>query len=182
MAGTARCARHPARPAADRCPRCARPRCGADAADAPGGGCAVCRGGAAGQPTSEEEAQPRPAGGLERLVRATLAALAAGFAGGAVAGQYVDAGLFAYLAPFVVGVLCGASAQAAAGGPRRGLTARAVRAAAAAVAVPAVALGFVLEGSRGVLTSATVLPYLAALAGALLWTVPPRERRDGRND
>lgn len=114
---------------------------------------------------------------LERLVRAALAAGGVAVAGGFVASQYVGAELFAYLTPAVLGVLCGAAAQGAARGPRRGSTAAAVRALAGGYAVLGVALGFVLEGSVGVLDGSTLLPYAAAVAGALLWTVPPRAPR-----
>ena len=114
---------------------------------------------------------------LERVVRAALAATGVAVPGGLVAAQYVGAEVFAYLTPAVVGVLCGAAAQAAAAGPRRGRTAVVVRIVAAGYAVLGVALGFVLEGSVDVLDGATLLPYAAAGAGALLWTVPPRTAR-----
>lgn len=161
-----RCAVHPGRPAADRCPVCARPRCAADAA-ARGAGCPACARPAAAVPA-------RPAPPLERLVRGTLAALGAALLGGLVAAQYVGAGLFSYLTPLVVGVLCGASAQAAAGGSRRGATAVRVRAAAAACAVLGAGLGLLLEGSAHPLSAPAAVPAVLAAAGALLWTAPPR--------
>jgi hypothetical protein len=114
---------------------------------------------------------------LERLVRATLAALGASLLGGLVAAQYVGAELFAYLTPFVVGVVCGASAQAAAGGPRRGTTAVRVRAAAAACAVLGVGLALLLEQSSRPLSSAAVVPAALAIAGSVFWTMPPRRAR-----
>jgi hypothetical protein len=167
-----RCAVHPARPAADVCPVCARGRCGpdaADAADAPGGGCLACRG--------ADGVRRHAADPLERLVRAALAATPVALLGGVVAAQYVGAQAFAYLTPAVVGVLCGASAQAAAGGARRGSLALAVRALACLYAVLGVALGFVLEASIGALDGATLLPYVCALVGTVLWTLPPKRPR-----
>jgi hypothetical protein len=118
-----------------------------------------------------------PGGPAERLVRGALAAFGTCLLGGLVAAQYVDAELFAYLTPFVVGVLCGAAAQAAAGGPRRGPTALRVRAVAALLAVLGVGLGLLLEGSHRPLSGAAVVPALLALAGAVLWTAPPRRAR-----
>jgi hypothetical protein len=168
---TARCAVHPGRPAVDACPVCRRPRCGPDATTAPGGGCLACRG----------VARRRFAvSGAERLVRAALAATPVALLGGVVAAQYVGAGLFAYLTPAVVGVLCGAAAQAAAGGPRRGDLALAVRALACLYAVLGVAFGFVLERSVDPLASATLLPYACAVLGVVLWTSPPKVRTGGR--
>ena len=166
---TARCPVHPRRPAVDACPVCGRGRCGPDATQAPSGGCLACRGTAA--PVRVHVAP------FERLVRAALAAIPVALVGGAVAAQYVGAELFAYLTPAVVGVLCGAAAQAAAGGPRRGRTALGVRGLACLYAVLGVALGFVLEESVDPLDPATLLPYACALAGALLWTMPPKDRR-----
>jgi hypothetical protein len=94
-----------------------------------------------------------------------------------VAAQYVGAELFAYLTPFVVGVVCGASAQAAAGGPRRGTTATRVRAVAAGCAVLGVGLGLLLEGSAQPASAALLVPGALAVAGTLLWTTPPRQRK-----
>ncbi|MCW2606442.1 MAG: hypothetical protein JWO60_1135 [Frankiales bacterium] len=165
------CAVHASRPAVDACPVCARGRCGPDADAAPGGGCAVCLG-------STTRLVVRPAARLELLVRSTLAAFAAAVGGGFVVSEYVGAGLFAYVTPFLLGVLAGEAAQRAAGTTRPDVATRAV---AAALAVAGCAVGFRLEGSTG-LASGTVLPsYLAALAGAVLWTAPPKRRvRAGR--
>ena len=160
----ARCAAHPTRPAVDTSPVCGRPRCGADAADGPG--CSLC----AGARSAPARRGPTD---LERLVRAALAATAVALLGGVVSAQYVGAELFAYLTPLVVGVACGAATQAAAGGPRRGRTAQGVRAVAAAYAVLGVALGFVLERSGSALAAGALVPYAAAVLGALLWTLPP---------
>lgn len=164
----ARCAVHPVRPAVDACPVCRRPRCGPDVALAPGGGCLVCEGAA---PRSRSGAS-----GGERLVRAALGVTPVALLGGLVAAQYVGAELFAYLTPAVVGVLCGAAAQAAAGGPRRGDVAVGVRAVACLYAVLGIALGFVLEQSVDPLEPATLVPYACALLGAFLWTLPPKGR------
>lgn len=162
---------HPVRRAVDRCPVCARPRCAADAAEAVGGGCPVCGGRLTGAGTSTAPARP-----AEKVVRAALAGHGVAVLGGVVAAEYVDAQLFAYLTPFVVGVLTGAAAQSAAGGDRRGPDLRWVRAIAMVYAVLGVAYGFVLEKSTDVLEGSTVLPYLAAVAGVVLWTLPPKAR------
>lgn len=164
-----RCAVHPMRPGVDTCPICGRPRCGTDAAQAPGGGCLACRG------TTRDPSVVSP---VERLVRAALGATPVALLGGLVAAQYVGAELFAYLTPAVVGVLCGAAAQAAAGGARHGRVALGVRALACLYAVLGVAVGFVLEQSVDPFESGTLLPYACALAGAVLWTMPPKARRD----
>lgn len=161
----ARCAVHPVRRAVDLCPTCARPRC---AADASGPDCPACG--------SAPPAVVVPVPPLERLVRSALAASGAALLGGAVAAQYVGAELFAYLTPFVVGVLVAGAAQAAGGGPRTGPPAQRVRAVAAAYAVLGVALGFVLERSEGVFAVRSLLPYVAAVVGVVVWTLPPKRR------
>ena len=171
-----RCAVHPVRRAVDACPVCARPRCAADAQAAPGGGCPVCGGAGAAA------ARTRPPGELERLVRAALAGTAVALLGGVVAAQYVGAEVFAYLTPFVVGVLTAAAAQAASGGARTGPTARRVRLVACAYAVLGTALGFALERSEGVLEARSLPPYAAALAGAVLWSLPPKAPRPAEDD
>lgn len=161
------CAAHPARPAVDACPVCGRARCAADAATAPGGGCAACLG-------VPDGAAVRPVDDLERLVRAALGGYAAALAMGLVSSEYVGAGLFAYLTPLVLGVLTGEAAQRAGAAPRRGPLARAVRGVAALLAVLGTGLGFVVEGSAAPLSGEAVLPYVAAVLGALVWTVPPK--------
>jgi len=168
-----RCAVHPSRPAVDACPVCERPRCGADVS-AVAVGCLGCVAESAGAVSTV-----RPAGDVERLVRAALAAYAVSLVGGLVASEYVGATVFAYLGPFVVGVVCGGAATRAAGTEGRGQLGSRVRAVAAAFAVLGIALSFVVEGSLGVLelTSDVYLPYVAAVAGALLWTMPPRSPR-----
>ena len=171
LAPGTRCGVHPVRRAVDRCPACDRPRCAADAEAAPGGGCPACQGVRPGARTTDHEV---PA--LESVVRAALAATAAALLGGVVAAEYVDAQLFAYLTPFVVGVLTGAAAQSAAGAPRTGPAALRVRVVAGTYAVLGVALGFALEQSKDVLEASTLLPYLAAVAGVVLWTLPPKAR------
>lgn len=162
-----RCAVHSVRPAVDSCPVCGRPRCADDAQKAPGGGCQVCRG-------EQGAAASAGAAGLESFVRAALASTAVALMGGVVAAQYVGAAVFAYLTPFVVGVLTGAAAQAAAGLPKTGPGANGVRLIAAVYAVLGVAFGFVLERSEGVLGAGSFLPYLAAVVGVILWTLPPK--------
>ncbi|MGI8537023.1 MAG: hypothetical protein ACR2K2_11110 [Mycobacteriales bacterium] len=159
---------HPVRGAVDRCPVCGRPRCAADAEQASGGGCPVCRGGVGAAPP------PAFVSDVERYIRAALASTAVALLGGVVAAQYVGAAVFAYLTPFVVGVLTGAAAQAAAGGAKTGPAAARIRVLAGLYAVLGVAFGFVLERSEGVLAAASLLPYLAAVAGVVLWTLPAK--------
>lgn len=168
-----RCAVHPSRPAVDACPVCERPRCGVDASR----GAAGCLGCAAAPASPVRPV--RPPGDLERLVRAALSAYAVAMAGGLVASEYVGATVFAYLGPFVVGVVCGGAATRAARTDGRGRLGSRVRAVAAGLAVLGVALGFVVEGSLGVLSVRpdVLLPYAAAVAGAVLWTMPPRARQ-----
>ena len=114
---------------------------------------------------------------IERYVRAALAAYAVALLGGVVAAQYVGAAVFSYLTPFVVGVLTAAAAQAAAGLPRIGSPAALIRLLAGVFAVLGVAYGFVLERSADVLGAASVPPYVAAILGVVLWTLPPSSRR-----
>lgn len=166
-----RCAVHPVRRAVDRCPVCDRPRCAADAALAPGGGCPVCDGAPSGGPAIV------PATPGERFIRAGLAAHITAVLGGVVAAQYVGAELFAYLTPFVVGVLVAAAAQSASGSPRTASSTRTLRLLASGYALLGVALGFVIEQSEGVLATRALLPYVAAVAGVLLWTLPPKRAR-----
>jgi hypothetical protein len=156
------------RRAVDACPVCDRPRCAADAAAAPGGGCPAC-----GGRTSTASGTPAPPA-PEQLVRAALAAQLVAVLGGVVAAQYVGAELFAYLTPFVVGVLTAAAAQASSAAPRTGAPATRLRLVASVYAVLGVGLGFVLEGSEGALDGRSLLPYAAALAGVVLWTLPPK--------
>lgn len=171
-----RCAAHPGRPAVDACPVCRRPRCGADRADASlDGGCTVCR--AVGARREQARAR-RAADNQERLVRAALAANAAAVLMGYVVAQYVQAELFEYLAPMVLGLLCGFAATTAAGNPGPGALAARVRLVCAVYALLGTAFGFVLEGTFGVLSSSSdvLLPYLVAVGAAWLWTTPPKRK------
>lgn len=167
-AGPQRCAAHPGRPAVDACPLCARPRCGADAAAARGGGCEVCRG-AARVPAH------RPAGRRELLVRGVLGANLTAVVWGFVEAEYVQAGVFQYLAPLVLGAFTGGVAMAAAGHPR-GTVGTRLRLAAVGYALLGCAFGFVLEGTFRPLSTASdvLVPYLLAAAGCWLWTLPPK--------
>lgn len=169
LAPGTRCGVHPVRRAVDLCPVCARPRCAADAAEAPGGGCPAC-GGSTGGPVRP------PAPLRERLVRGALAAQGVAVLGGVVAAEYVQAPLFEYLTPFVVGVLTAAGAQAAAGAARSGPDAMRIRLLSVVYALLGVALGFVLEKSTGPFESSTLLPYAASVVGVLIWTLPPKAR------
>lgn len=178
LAAGTRCGVHPVRRAVDRCPVCALARCAADAQAAPGGGCAAC----GGTPVGESREARRRSTPVERLVRAALAAHGVALLGGVVAAQYVGAQLFAYLTPFVVGVLTGAAAQSAAAGPRTGAEALRVRVLAAVYAVLGVALGFALERSQDVAGTSTLLPYAAAVVGVVLWTLPPKARAASQDE
>ena len=109
-------------------------------------------------------------------MRGALAANGVALLGGVVAAQYVGAQLFAYLTPFVVGVLTGAAAQSASGSARTGSEATSIRVLAGVYAVLGVALGFALEKSQDVLGASALLPYAAAVLGVVLWTLPPKAR------
>jgi hypothetical protein len=151
---------------------CGRPRCAADAEQAPGGGCPACQG---VPPTGATPAVP-PAPLLERAVRGALAAYGTALLGGLVAAQYVGAQLFAFLTPFVVGVLTAAAAQSASQAAKSGSDATRLRLLAAVYAVVGVALGFALERSKDALDSSTLVPYAAAVVGVVVWTLPPKTR------
>lgn len=173
-----RCAVHPSRPAIDDCPVCGRPRCGADVASV-ASGCLGCIG-----EGEKQVAAARPPSDLERLVRAALAAYAVALVGGPIGSEYVGATIFEYLGPFVVGMICGGAAIRAARTSGRGRIGQAVRAVAAGIALLGVGFSFVLEKSQDVLSGSpdVLLPYAAAVAGALLWTMPPRARKPSADD
>lgn len=173
-----RCAVHPSRPAIDDCPVCGRPRCGADVASV-ASGCLGC----AGETDAGTDRRPPP-GDVERLVRAALAAYAVALVGGPIGSEYVGATIFEYLGPFVVGMICGGAATRAAHTDGRDRIGRAVRAVAAGIALLGVGLSFLLEKSQDVLSVSpdVLLPYAAAVAGALLWTMPPRARKPSPDD
>jgi hypothetical protein len=166
-----RCAAHPARPGVDACPVCARPRCGADAADAPGGGCAVCLGLRTDAPRYVDPTQ------RELLVRGALAANLMAVIWGFVEAEYVQAGVFQYLAPLVLGAFTGGVAMASAQQPMGAFGTR-LRALAVVYAVLGCAFGFVKEGTFTALSTSTdvLLPYLLAAAACWLWTLPPKAR------
>jgi hypothetical protein len=163
----ARCVAHPSRPAVDRCPTCDRPRCGADG---PGPRCHVCHGLASAPVTP-------PPSDAERVVRGALGAYVLALGGGLITAQYVGSPLFEYLAPAVVGIACGAAATAAAGEPRGPVLQR-VRVVALVYALVAVALGFRLEGTYGLVEPrlAVLAPYAVAALVCWLWTAPPKRR------
>ena len=171
-----RCAVHPARPAVDRCPVCERPRCGADAT---GAGCQAC-----GGVPAVHVPRTAPPTDLERLVRAALAAFGAALLGGVVASEYVGATVFSFVFPFVVGVLSGWAATSAARTDGRDLIGRRVRGVGALYGVLGVGFGFVLEKSLDPVSVdwQVLLPYVCAVAGAVLWTTPPRPRTDRSED
>lgn len=156
-----RCATHPARLAADACPRCDRGRCAADVSRYGERGCPVC-----------VVPEPPPAAGrLERGVRAGLAAVATAYPSGWVAAQYVNVEYMSLLWPLVLGIAVSAAASAAAGPRSRG-DQPVVLAAAAAGALLGTALGFrIFDVPVTPLEPFHVVwgPYVAALVGIGVW-------------
>ena len=166
--GAARCAVHPARPAADDCPVCGRPRCAPDAAAAPGGGCVACQG-------RSDAAGPPPVD-LRALAGAAVAAHLTSIVGGVVCSEYVDVTFFEIVVPAVLGIACGAAAEF---GARRARGWQ-LRALAVLYALLGTALAYVaVPGPGSPFTPlADVVPsYAGAVLGAWLWTAPPRRRR-----
>jgi hypothetical protein len=164
-AAARRCAQHPARPAHDRCPRCNRSRCDADASRYGATGCAAC---------DAALRSPRPAGRLEIAARAGLASFPVVLVGGWIATQYVDDHVFAEVVPGLVGLACGFATNLGVR-PRDRSTNLTIAAISVTAALLAVALGFRLVpgGGQSVLHPFSVVgaPYLCAVAGALLWPV-----------
>ena len=159
-----RCAAHPARPAVDHCAVCDRPRCGADARLAPGGGCLQCGG-------TLERATPKPGfhGELGRLIAATLAALFIAELLAPVVSEYVGAKWFAEITPFLLGMACAIGATAAARTHGQGRIDFVVRGVGAVAAVLGTAFAFrLVPGSLSPFHPAgTVLPpYGCAILGA----------------
>lgn len=173
-APVARCAAHPSRLAVGACPTCGRLRCAADEAGWPGG-CSVCRGAAGARPSRAR----RRAENRELLLRAVLAANATSLAMGYVVAEYVQADLFKWLAPLVLGVLTGLAATSASGNPRDGVLARRVRLASGIYSLLGTAYGFVLEGTFSALSGSgdVLVPYLIAVAAAWAWTTPPKRKK-----
>jgi len=170
-----RCALHPARLAVGNCPRCARPRCGADAASYGERGCGACVATVAAAPGAPY---------AERTVRAGLAAFAVALVGGWIATQYVDVQFFSVVAPGLVGLATGWAASAAAGGPRDARLRRTTLLVAAFAAVLSAGLAFRLEagGGQDPVSSWHEVgpPYLAAIFGTLAWPIvfaPPARKR-----
>lgn len=171
VAPVERCAAHPGRIAVDRCPTCERPRCAPDQLPS---GCTLCRPGQDG-----EVAGGRRAGQPELLVRGVLAAYGTAIAWAYVTAEYVEASWLAYIAPALLGILCGWAALSAAANPRRGALLHRVRVASVVCAVLGVGLGFLLENpyARPPLELDVLLPYPIAAVAAWLWTAPPKPRR-----
>jgi hypothetical protein len=156
-----RCATHPARLAADACPRCARGRCAADVTRFGAAGCAVC---AVTDPV-------RSAGRSEVVLRAALAAIAVAFPTGWVAAQYVNVEYMSLLWPVVTGLAVSAAASGAAG--RRDRSAQpGVLAAAIVGALLGTALGFrIFDTPVTPVQPWDVVwgPYAAAIGGVFIW-------------
>jgi hypothetical protein len=160
-----RCAVHPGLPALDTCPVCARPRCAADSAAAPGGGCLACEG--------RRGRQGPPPLDLRALVGAACLSGLVAVPAGLVASEYVGAGFVGWVVPVFTGIVVSIAAEAGAG-KRRG---RALRLLAAGYSVLAVALG--LGDARASGSPFTPIPrvlalYALAAFGSWLWTAPPR--------
>ncbi|MCU1600253.1 MAG: hypothetical protein JWO22_962 [Frankiales bacterium] len=166
-----RCAAHPGRPAVDTCPVCERSRCGADAAEARGGGCAVCHG------VTESRAHVAPSL-LELRVRGLVAAHLAATLWGFVVAEYVQADLFEYAAPAILGAVVGGATLSASGQPR-GTEGTRTRLVAALYALLGCAFGFVKEGTFTVFSTSTdvLIPYAVAVGACWLWTLPPKTAR-----
>ena len=99
--------------------------------------------------------------------------------GGLVSSEYIGAPYFAYIAPFLVGVLCGAVMLRAAGSTGAGQLGRRVRLLTVVYAVLGVGVGFKLVPGGGsawhpVLEVAPA--YVCAVLGAVLWTWPAKRR------
>jgi hypothetical protein len=168
-----RCAEHPGRPAHDRCPRCDRPRCEADAELFGERCCGACR---------DELNAPAPAGRLELLVRAGLASVPAVFIGAWIATEYVEDHLFSLIAPALIGLAASWAAGFAA--TRGGRPAPLSVVVGAVAAVLGTALGFHLVpgGWQSVLRPLNVVgaPYVCAVLGALAFPIlfgAPKKRR-----
>lgn len=172
-----RCAVHPARPAHDDCPVCARPRCQADAEALKATGCLAC----------VVSARPvAPAGRLELAVRAGLAGIGVAYVGGWIATQYVRVHVMSLVAPAVVGLAASWAVFRAGARLRPSALAWGI---AAVAALLGTALGFVLTpGGQNPLRDWAVIggPYLAALVGValgpLVFGVGPRSRRPDDGD
>ena len=170
-----RCAMHPGRAAVDTCPVCLRSRCGADLLDGKSG-CGSCRGAV---DAALRAAVPAALPGLEPYVRAALAGNLAAVLGGLVTSEYIGAPFFAFVAPFLVGVLCGGAALRSARTDGRGLVGGRIRVIGVGYALLGVGVGFkVVPGGGSAFSPVTsvVLPYLCAAVGAALWTMPPKRR------
>jgi hypothetical protein len=161
-----RCAVHPARPAVDDCPVCGRPRCGADAQAAPGGGCLQCHGVPASGPV-----EPTGERALMQLIAATIASVLLAELLAPVVSEYVGSKGFAEITPFLLGIACASLAATAARTHGRGRLDPIVRAIGGVAAVLGTAFAFKLvPGSADPFAPAgTVLPpYACAVAGAIV--------------
>lgn len=109
-------------------------------------------------------------GRFELVVRAALAAVAVGFAGGWVAAEYVDTQWFAVVAPGLVGLACAGVATAAAAGAR--LWVPVAFGAVGGVLATGLSDRLVPGGQNLFLPPGNRLPpYLAAVVGACVWPV-----------
>ena len=159
-----RCAVHPTRVAADGCPTCGRPRCGADARRYGDAGCAAC----GGKPILPLAGAGATA--LEWWLRAAIAALAVAFVGGWIAAEYVDTHYFATVAPGLVGLACAWAAAAA----TSGLPLRIPLTVSCGAALLATGLSFrLVPGGQNLFLPPghRLPPYVAAVVGVAAWRV-----------
>jgi hypothetical protein len=171
-ATASRCAAHPARRAVDDCPVCGRERCGADSAGYGAAGCPAC--------ASERPQAPLP-GLTEIVVRAGLAGLAVALVGGWIGTQYVRNRGFSLIAPAIVGIAIAWAVAAVAGHRHR----RIASLVASVASVISAALAFRVYAAGGLSplhpAGRVLPPYVAAVAGVLLWPLlfgPPKRRTD----
>ncbi|MDX6273742.1 MAG: hypothetical protein QOJ92_952 [Frankiales bacterium] len=163
MPSQERCATHLSRPAVDACPVCARPRCGAEAAEHRALGCEAC--------LAARRSVKAPWPTRARVVAGLLTGFLVSVAGGWVSSQYVGATGFDLAAPALTGLATGIAATSAARTHGRGSLDWPLRWACAGLAVLGTALSFrlVVGGGDSPFTPASVVlpPYLAAVGGAL---------------
>lgn len=171
MEALSRCAAHPSRVAVDACPHCQRPRCDADRLRH-AGRCLLCAAEVVVDPATRRRQDQ------ERLLQGTFAALWTSLLFGVITAQYVQADLFAYLAPLLLGAVTGTAAVAAARNPRPGVQANRLRLVVTLLAVLGTAFGIMLEGTFRVYDPSldVLVPYVAAGGMAWIWTTPPKKR------
>jgi hypothetical protein len=111
----------------------------------------------------------RPPAGFELVVRAGLGVLPLAWLGGWIATEYFETRLWSWIVPAVIGL----AAAGAAGTAAAALPSRVIVGLGAVAGVLGTALGFRLvpHGHQNLFHPWSIvgLPYLCAVAGALLW-------------